>query len=109
LLLARVLPTDEFARFALMFSLVMVGISTAPIGADVILVRRHFVPDSRLHRQVFCTSVLVAMAVVAAANFLYPLPVALLGVIGVCVIAGGVKTVAVAYFRSRQRYNAALA
>jgi O-antigen/teichoic acid export membrane protein len=109
LLLARVLPTDEFARFALMFSLVMVGISIAPIGADVILVRRHFVPDSRLHRQVLCTSVLVATALVVAANFLYPLPITLLAVIGISVIAGGMKTVAVAYFRSQERFNAALA
>jgi hypothetical protein len=109
LLLARVLPTDEFARFALMYSLVMVGISVAPIGADVILLRRHFVPDPRLHRQVFCTSVLVAVVLVAVAKLLYPLPVRLLAVIGVCVIAGGMRTVAVAYFRSQKRFHAALA
>jgi len=109
LLLARMLPTDEFARFALMFSLVMVGISIAPIGADVILLRRHFVPDPRLHRQVFCTSVVVAAVLIAVAKLLYPLPVRLLVVIGVCVIAGGTKAVAVAYFRSQKRFYAALA
>jgi O-antigen/teichoic acid export membrane protein len=109
LLLARVLPTDEFARFALMYSLVTVGVSIAPIGADVILVRRDFVPNRRLHRQVFYTSVLVATAVVAVAMSLYPLPVALLAVIGVCIIGGGIKTVPVAYFRSQQQFNAALA
>jgi O-antigen/teichoic acid export membrane protein len=109
LLLARMLPTDEFARFALMYSLVMVGISIAPIGADVILLRRHFVPDLRLHRQLFGTSVLVAAVLVAVAKLLYPLPVALLAVIGACVIAGGMRTVVVAYFRSQERFNAALA
>jgi O-antigen/teichoic acid export membrane protein len=109
LLLARVLPTDEFARFALMYSLVMVGISIAPIGADVILLRRHFVPDPRLHRQVFCTSVLVAAVLVAVAKLLYPLPVRLLAVIAACVIAGGIRVVAVAYFRSQKRFFAALA
>jgi O-antigen/teichoic acid export membrane protein len=109
LLLARVLPAEEFARFALMFSLVMVGISIAPIGADVILLRRHFVPDPRLYRQVFHTSILVAAALVAVAGSLYPLPPALLLVMGICVIAGGMKTVPVAYFRSQQRFNAALA
>jgi O-antigen/teichoic acid export membrane protein len=109
LLLARVLPTDEFARFALLFSLVMVGISIAPIGADVILVRRHFVPTTRLHRQIFFTSALVAVALVAAASLLYSLPMALLAVMGVCIVAGGTKTVAVAYFRSQQRFNTALA
>ena len=35
LILARVLPEDEFARFALIFSIVMIGISLGPIGADV--------------------------------------------------------------------------
>ncbi len=109
LLLARVLPNDEFARFSLMFSLVMVGISIAPIGADVILIRRPFVPNRALHRQVFCTSVLVATTLVAAASFLYPLPVPLLAVMGICIIAGGIKTVAVAYFRGQERFNAALA
>jgi O-antigen/teichoic acid export membrane protein len=109
LLLARMLPTDEFARFALMYSLVMVGVSIAPIGADVILLRRHFVPDLRLHRQLLCTSVLVAAVLVAVAKLLYPLPVALLAVIGACVIAGGMRTVVVAYFRSQERFNAALA
>ncbi len=109
LLLARMLPTDEFGRFALMYSLVMVGVSIAPIGADVILLRRHFVPDPRLHRQVFCTSVLVAAVLVTVAKLLYPLPVALLAVIGACVIAGGIRTVVVAYFRSQERFNAALA
>ncbi len=92
-----------------MFSLVMVGISIAPVGADVILVRRPFVPDRRLNRQVFCTSLLAATLLVAVASFLYPLPVALLAVMGVCIIAGGVKTVAVSYFRSQERFNSALA
>ncbi|MGO9633212.1 MAG: hypothetical protein ACLPX1_04850 [Steroidobacteraceae bacterium] len=75
----------------------------------MILVRRPFVPDRRLNRQVFCTSLLAATLLVAVASFLYPLPVALLAVMGVCIIAGGVKTVAVSYFRSQERFNSALA
>jgi O-antigen/teichoic acid export membrane protein len=108
LLLARVLPTAEFARFSLLFSLVMIGISIGPIGADVTLTRRRFEPDSKIHRQVLMTSSLVATAIVTCSAFAYPLPASLLATLLVSIVAGSVKTVAVAHYRSIQRFAAAL-
>jgi hypothetical protein len=51
------------------------------------------------------TNYVVGAAPFALANFLYPLPAALLAIIGVSVLAGGVKTVAVAYFRLLELYE----
>ena len=108
LLLARCLPPVEFARFALLFAIVMIGITIGPIGADVLLMRRRFEPNARLHRQVALTSGLVAAALVLCSGGLYSLPPSLLATIGISIIAGGVKTVGVAHYRSRGRLSAAL-
>jgi O-antigen/teichoic acid export membrane protein len=108
LLLARTLPKAEFARFSLLYSLVMIGITIGPIGADVTLTRRRFEPDSKIHRQVLMTSTLVAIAVVACSAFAYPLPAGLLATLLVSIVAGSVKTVAVAHYRSIQRFAVAL-
>jgi len=108
LLLARCLPAVEFAHFSLLYAIVMIGISIGPIGADVLLMRRSFQPDARLHRQILLTSGLVAAVLVLGAGVLYALPASLLATIGISIIAGGVKTVAVAHYRSRGRLSAAL-
>jgi O-antigen/teichoic acid export membrane protein len=108
LILARVLPETEFARFALVFSIVMIGISVGPIGADVVLARRKFEPDAKLHRQVLITSGLTAAVLTVFAGVAYPLRPALLICLFVSIVAGGVKTVAVAHYRSHERFGFAL-
>jgi hypothetical protein len=109
LMLARALPTDEFARFSLLFSIVMVGISVGPIGADVILTRRKFDPGAKMHRQVLFTSGAVAAILAIISGLIYPLRFVLLVTMFVSVSAGGVKTVAVAHYRSQERFGVALA
>ncbi len=108
LILARVLPEDEFARFGLIFSIVMIGISIGPIGADVVLARRKFVPDAKLHNQVLITSALTAAVLAVGSGVAYPLRPALLICLFVSIVAGGVKTVAVAHYRSHERFGFAL-
>ena len=108
LLLARILPSAEFALFALLFSLVMIGISIGPVGADVILARRKFDPDAKLHAQVLYTSAAAAVLVVAVSALMYPLRAQLLTALFVSIVAGGVKTVAVAHHRSHERFGSAL-
>jgi O-antigen/teichoic acid export membrane protein len=108
LILARFLPEAEFARFALMFSIVMIGIGIAPIGADVVLARRKFETDAKLHRQVLITSALTATVLAVVASMVYPLRPALLVCLFVSIVAGGVKTVAVAHYRSHERFGFAL-
>jgi O-antigen/teichoic acid export membrane protein len=108
LLLARVLPTGEFARFALFFAIVQIGINVGPFGADVILTRRRFDPGPHLHRQVFFTSAIAALLLAAISKLLYPLSNVLLALMFVAIAAGGVRVVAVSHFRSRQRFGVAL-
>jgi O-antigen/teichoic acid export membrane protein len=108
LMLARVLPTGEFARFALFFAIVQIGINVGPFGADVILTRRHFDPGPHLHRQVMCTSAIAAVVLVAVAKILYPLSNVLLAIMFLAIAAGGVRVVAISHYRSRQRFGAAL-
>jgi O-antigen/teichoic acid export membrane protein len=108
LILARLLTEAEFARFALVFSIVMIGISLGPIGADVVLARRKFEPDAKLHRQVLITSALTAAVLTVIAGVAYPLRPALLICLFVSIVAGGVKTVAVAHYRSHERFGFAL-
>jgi O-antigen/teichoic acid export membrane protein len=108
LLLARILPPEEFARFVLLYSIVMIGINIGPIGADVILTRRRFDFGAKLHRQVFLTSSAVAVVLAAVSAAIYPLSGAMLASLWVSVAAGGLRTVAVAYYRSRQRFAPAL-
>jgi O-antigen/teichoic acid export membrane protein len=108
LILARLLPEAEFARFALMYSIVMIGISLGPIGADVVLARRKFEPDAKLYRQVLITSALTAAVLAVASGVAYPLRPALLICLFVSIVAGGVRTVAVAHYRSHERFGFAL-
>jgi O-antigen/teichoic acid export membrane protein len=109
LMLARSLPADEFARFVLVYSIVMIGVNIGPIGADVILTRRHFDPGPKLHAQVLLTSGSVAVILAIISGLIYPLNFGLLVAILVAVSAGGVKVVAVAHYRSQQRFAGALA
>jgi len=108
LLLARFLPPSEFGLFSLTFSLIMVGISIGPVGADVILTRHKFVPDARLHRQILLTATLVALVIVAFSYATYPIRWGLLGCLFVSIVAGAVKTIPVAFYRSQQKFGTAL-
>jgi hypothetical protein len=48
LMLARVLPSGEVARFALFFAIAQNGMNIGPFGADVIMTRRHYGPGSHI-------------------------------------------------------------
>src|ERR1700691_1469791 len=78
LMLARSLPADEFARFVLVYSIVMIGVNIGPIGADVILTRTRFDPGPKLHVQVLLTSGLVAVILAIISGLIYPLNFGLL-------------------------------
>ena len=59
LLLARVLPKEEFGRFALLFAIIMIGQSTGPLGANVIVNRYRIDPGRKLLNQVLVTSAVI--------------------------------------------------
>ena len=108
LILARVLPKEEYGRFALVLAIATVGILTGPLGANVIVNRQLIDPGWRLIRRTLGTSVLVAVVLAAGAGVIYPLDPALLGVVIGVTIAGASKLVAVGHYQSRQRYGYSL-
>jgi hypothetical protein len=65
-------------------------------------------PSAKLRWQVLGTSSMVAVVVVTLSGLVYPLNVWLLATMLVSIAAGGVRSVAVAYYRSRARFAAAL-
>jgi O-antigen/teichoic acid export membrane protein len=108
LMLARVLAPEEFARFVLIYALMQIGINVGPIGADVILTRDHFDPGPRIHRQVLLTSCAVACVVSALSSIFYGIGPLLNAALWVSIATGGIRTVAIAHYRSQQRFNTAL-
>ena len=108
LLLARVLPKEEYGRLALVLAIARVGISTGPLGANVIVQRQQVDPGWRLVRRTLGTSTLVAAILVIAAGALYPLSPPLLAIVAGVTIAGSLKLVAVGHYQSRRRYGYSL-
>jgi O-antigen/teichoic acid export membrane protein len=108
LILARILPTTGFAQFALFFAIVQIGISVGPLGADVIMTRRHLHPGRALQRRVFLQSSVVAVLLSAAAFVGWHLDAGLILCMLVSIVAGSIKVVPTSYYRSHQRFGAAL-
>jgi O-antigen/teichoic acid export membrane protein len=108
LIFARVMPAGEFAQFALLYSIVHIGINAGPIGADVALQRRLILPNARLMWQSLLTSAVVAALLVVGSAVLYPLDRVLLAAIFICVTTGGLEIASLAYYRSRDRIGFSL-
>jgi O-antigen/teichoic acid export membrane protein len=109
LVLARGLPTEQYALFTLVVALVNVGYPLAPAGADGMVNRRALEAGPRLLRRVLRPIVPVALvfAALSLVGYEAPVPVALM--ILVCVVAGGALQVAGAQFQSEQRFGISLA
>lgn len=108
LVLARALPTVEYAIFALVITFLNVGIPLAPFGADVVVNRREVRRDAGLLLRALATSVVMAALVVWIAGSGYGVEPGLLWLIGVAVTAGGVNYVAGAHFQSRRQFGISL-
>jgi len=108
LILARVLPKEEYGRVSLALAIIMIGILTGPIGAQVIVNRHRTDPNRRLLARTLGTSALVGLALTVGAGALYPLDLPLLGAMLCAITAGGCNLVAVGHYQSRQRYTLSL-
>ena len=109
LILARLLPTAEYALFTLVIALANLGYSLAPVGVDGIVNRRRLDAGPRLLHRTVGASLLVALVFVAVAEVGYHLTVPLLLVLFVSIVAGGATLVAGAQYQSEQRYAISLA
>lgn len=109
LVLARVLPTEEYALLTLVVALVNVGYPLAAAGVDGVVNRRRLEAGPPLLRRLMHASVPVALVFTAIglAGYETSLPVALM--ILLCTVAGGTLLVAGGQFQSEQRFGISLA
>jgi O-antigen/teichoic acid export membrane protein len=109
LILARFLPTTEYAFFTLVIALANLGYSLAPAGVDGIVNRRHLDAGPRLLGRTLGPSLLVGVAFVIIGDVAYNMSLPLLVVLFVSTVAGGAMAVAGAQFQSEHRYGISLA
>lgn len=108
LMLARALPTADYAVFTLVVALVNLGYPLAPAGADGMVNRVPLEAGPRLVGRITRTIVPVGLifAAIALVGYETSLPVALM--VLVSVVAGGALQVAGAQFQSEQRFGISL-
>jgi hypothetical protein len=92
LVLARFLPTAEYAVFTLVIALANLGYSLAPAGVDGIVNRRHLDAGPRLLRRTLGASLLVGVAFVIAAQLGYDISAVMVLILFVSTVAGGALT-----------------
>lgn len=108
LILARVLPAEEYGLFTLVIALVNVGFSLATLGLDGVVNRRHLEAGPELLRRSAGAALIVGLGLVAISALAYQLSSAIVLGIFVCTAAGGIMMVAAAKFQSEQRFGISL-
>jgi hypothetical protein len=109
LVLARLLPTAEYAVFTLVIALGNLGYSLAPVGVDGIVNRRHLEAGPALLGRTLTATVSVGLSMVVVAELAYHMSPLLLLVLFVSTAAGGAMAVSAAQFQSERRYALSLA
>jgi O-antigen/teichoic acid export membrane protein len=109
LLLARALPTTEYARFTLVIALMNLGFALAPMGIDGVVNRRRIAAGPGLLGRLLVPALLVAGGLTLGGALGYGIRGAQLGMLFVAIAAGGAMMVAGALFQSEQRFRLALA
>lgn len=108
LILARVLPKDEYGLFTLVIALMNLGYSLAPTGVDGIVNRRHLEAGPSLLRRVVLASSSVAVIFAGIGLFAYDLSPMLALLLFISTAAGGALLVAGAKFQSEHRFAISL-
>ncbi len=108
LILARVLPTHEYALFTLVIAVINLSFALAPLGVDGIVQRRHLDAGPILLKRTVAAGLLTGLVTAVTAALAYDLtPLLLLLVFG-ATVGGGAMAVAGAQFQSEQRYGLSL-
>jgi O-antigen/teichoic acid export membrane protein len=108
LLLARVMPTEEFGRFALAIALFNVFAVVAPLGVDQLMLRHPMPATRRLLLILLLTSLGVSVVLGLAALMRGVLPGADAAMLTLATAAGGIVFAAIAGLRAAAREMQAL-
>jgi O-antigen/teichoic acid export membrane protein len=109
LILARVLPTEEYALFTLAIALINLAFALAPLGIDGIVNRRQLDAGPGLLRRTLAASVVVGLIFVIIGQVAYHMSSVVLLLVFVSTVAGGAMSVAGAQFQAEQRFGLSLA
>ena len=108
LILARVLPSQEYGLVSLFIGVVAVCGVTAPLGLDVVVGRRGLRLDPRWRRAALAASTAVGLATAALAAVAYRLEIFLLACLLIATIAAGLTQSGTAYFQGQHRLGLAV-
>jgi O-antigen/teichoic acid export membrane protein len=108
LILARALPTAEYALFTLVVALVNLGYAAGPAGLDFLVTRRGLPAGPLLLRRVLAAATVVALSFVVVSLLIYHLTPLLLLFVFVSSVTGAAMAVAGARFQSEQRFGLSL-
>lgn len=109
LILARVLPTEQYALFTLVTALGTLGYAIAPAGVDAVVNRRHLDVGPSLLARVVPPAVLVGLVMAGIGVVAYDMSPGLATMLFVSSVAGGGMVVAGAKFQSEHRFGVSLA
>jgi O-antigen/teichoic acid export membrane protein len=109
LILARALPTEQYALFTLVIALGNLGYSLAPAGLDGVVNRRHLEAGPALLAQTLRPAIAVGLLFAGIGLLAYGMPLVLAAMLFVSAALGGVAMVAGAKFQSEQRFGMSLA
>jgi len=108
LILARELPTQEYALVSLVLGIVAVAGNTAPLGLDQILARRGIRLDARWSRSSCAASLATAIATGVFATLVYHLSPALMASVTLITLALGISQSVGAHFQGQRQFGIAV-
>jgi O-antigen/teichoic acid export membrane protein len=108
LLLARLLPTEQYGLVSLFLGIVAVAGLTAPLGLDQVVARRGISLDTGWRRAALGACVLTALIAAAVAALVYHLSVALAWDTALGTLALGIAQCAGGHFQGQQHLRAAV-
>jgi O-antigen/teichoic acid export membrane protein len=108
LILARVLPTSEYALFTLVIAVLNLSFALAPLGVDGIVLRRNLDAGPTLLKRTLGAGALTGVVSAIAAAAAYDLSPLIPLLVLAATVGGGAMVVAAAQFQSEQRYGLSL-
>ena len=108
LILARVLPTEQYALFTLVIALGNLGYAIAPLGIDGLTTRHHLEPGPRLLTTSIAASGLVGLVIGIIGVLSYGMPLGLGVMLFVSSASGGLMMIAGSRLQSEQRFAQSL-
>jgi O-antigen/teichoic acid export membrane protein len=108
ILLARVLPPEEYGAVALFLALTQLGTEVGPLGLELIINRRRLVATYTILGKAVLTSAFAGIVFALYALGVYAMSATLSAVLTVAILFASLNRVAGAFFQARQKFALSL-